>query len=75
MTDESARGGKNQRDKFCSVGAAELPLAHSCLLQIYTTGPDLRGEYSFVGQPVVCTKYTNLGEGLAEHRDTHYRQQ
>lgn len=32
MTDESARGEKNQRDKFCSVGAAEphwLTLAYS----------------------------------------------
>lgn len=75
MTDESARGGKNQRDKFCSAGAAEPPLAHSCLLQIYTIGPDLRGEYSFVGQPVVCTKCTNLREGLAMRRDAHYRQQ
>lgn len=56
MTDESARGEKNQRDKFCSVGAAKPPPAHTSLLQIYTTGPELREEHSLVGRPVVCTK-------------------
>lgn len=59
MTDESARGEKNQRDKFCSVSAAEPPLAHTSLLRIYTRGPELGGQYSLVVQPVVCTKGTN----------------
>ena len=59
MTDESARGKKNQRDKFCSVSAAEPPLTRTSLLQIYTRGLELRGEYSLIVRPVVCTKGTN----------------
>lgn len=59
MTDESARGKKNQRDKFCSVSAAQPPLTSTSLFQIYTRGPEPRGEYSLVVQPVVCTKGTN----------------
>lgn len=59
MTAESARGEKNQRDKFRPVSAAEPPLTHTSLLQIYTRGPELRGEYSLVVRPVVCMKSTN----------------
>lgn len=58
MTDESVRGEKNQRNKFCPVSAAEPPLACTSLLQIYTRGLELRGEYSSVVWPVVCTKGT-----------------
>lgn len=57
LTDKSARGWgvgeKNQGDKFCSVSAA-------CTISLpaYTTGLDLRGEYSLVAWPVVSAKGT-----------------
>lgn len=59
MTDESAKGEKNQRDKFCLVNTAEPLSAHTSLLQIYTRGPELWGECSLVAWPEVCTKGTN----------------